>query len=259
MRPLRLLALLLLAALAAAQPQQQEPSSSFRSLADAAAAAAQQPAQPTSPPPFRSPADAVASLPNLSLLVAAVDAAGLTAQFSSEDLPATIFAPTNAAMERAIKSLSSNGDGDTSTATTATPTPPEQLLRANRAVLFDVLRYHVVPGAPVWTLDRLRAADGDGGGAHAGRPPLRLMTLLPGASALEVLSDGTVLVACSSGIVARVVDGDVRAGASVLHVIDEVLIPAGTGGGGSDGLSPYVPPSPSPPPSPAGRVRDGGA
>lgn len=245
MRPLSAILLLVLAALAAAQQQQQEPSSSFRSLADSAAAA-QQPAPPTSPPPFRSPADAVASRRDLSLLVAAVEAAGLTAQFSSADLPATIFAPTNAAMERAIKSLSS-GDGGSA----ATTTPPEQLLRANRAVLFDVLRYHVVPGAPVWTLDRLRAAADDGGGAHAGRPPLRLMTLLPGASALGVgvLSDGTVLVACSSGTVARVLDGDIRAGASILHVIDEVLVPAGA----SDGLAF----APSPSPSPAGRMRDG--
>jgi uncharacterized surface protein with fasciclin (FAS1) repeats len=228
--PATLFLLLLLAGLAAAQQEAQPPTSSS-------------PPSSSSSSSFRSPADAVASRPDLSLLVAAVEAAGLTAQFSSPDLPATIFAPTNGAMERAIKSLSGGGGGDG-------PAAP-QLLRQNRAVLFDVLRYHVVPGAPVWTLDRLRAADGHGS------PPLRLMTLLPGASALEVgasPSDGSVLVVGASGTVARVVDGDVRAGASVLHVIDEVLIPEGAGGGGSDGLAVASPPSPSPSPSPSPRV-----
>jgi uncharacterized surface protein with fasciclin (FAS1) repeats len=184
-----------------------------------AAASAQDPPPPSSPqPPFRSPAEAVASRPDLSLLVAAVEATGLTPQFSSPDLPLTIFAPNNAGLLKAVESLG---------------TTPQQVLAQNRSLLFDTLRFHVVPGAPVWSLERLRAE----------QP--RLITLLPGAEPLEVRKqeNGSVLIGGGLGPTAMIIDGDIYAGKSVIHVIDEVKIP----GTLIDQLVPMTSPSPSPP------------
>ncbi len=202
--------------------------------ASSLAAAAQDPPPPSSPPPpspsppFRSPADAVAARPDLSLLLAAVEATGLSAQLSSPLLPLTIFAPSNAAMLRAAESLGVS---------------PDQMMSAqNRTLLFSVLRFHVVPGAALWSLDRLRKENP------------RLITLLPGAEPLEVraLANGTVLVGGGLGITSMVVEGDIYAGKSVIHVIDEVKLPGQlieALGPPSSSSEPGAPPgAPMPPP-----------
>jgi uncharacterized surface protein with fasciclin (FAS1) repeats len=165
-------------------------------------------APPTAPssPFFSSIADAVASRNDLSLLVQVVEQTGLTQQFASPDLPATIFAPTNGAFLGAAKEL-------------GLPPPKDgrlELPRANSSLLLDILRLHVVPGTPLWSLERLKDE----------RP--RLLTLLPGAEPLEIGVDhegGVTVRAGSSYSTAKVVQGDVYAGQAVIHVIDRVLLP----------------------------------
>ncbi|MEO0564122.1 MAG: fasciclin domain-containing protein [Chloroflexota bacterium] len=74
-----------------------------------------------------SPASLVASDPNLSLLLAAAEAAGLTGALAGD---VTVFAPTNGAFGTLLGELGVTQD---------------QLL-ADRATLTAVLTYHVVPG-----------------------------------------------------------------------------------------------------------------
>lgn len=77
----------------------------------------------------------------------------------------------------------------------------------------QVLSYHVVPSAAV-----LSTALKNG---------QQLTTALTGATPLTVaLADGTVRIKTSAADEgAKVVGADVKAGSSVIHVIDKVLIP----------------------------------
>jgi uncharacterized surface protein with fasciclin (FAS1) repeats len=203
-------------------------------LGGAAAAAASSSSSSSSPPPsFALVAGAVAERSDLSLLVEAVRATGLTRQFASPDLPATIFAPSDAAFLEAGERLGlGSGAGGGSGDGGASARPRLFLPEANRTLLLDILRFHVVPGTPPWSLQRLKDE----------RP--RLLTLLPGAESIEVGNEGGAAGGGGSGggltirssawpastsleaAAARVVEGNVRAGQAVLHIIDRVLLPA---------------------------------
>jgi len=196
------------ASAAAAAPTFPNPAAATASAATVGAAAGAEPsaaAAAPGAPAFPNPAAAVASRPDLSLLVQAVRATGLTANFEDPDLPLTIFAPTNAAFGEAVRSLG--------------VTPEQILAGGDRSLLFDVTRCHVIPGAPVWTVARLRQE----------RP--RLITLLPGAEPLEIgtMPNGAVRINGGIGPTAIVLEkeggGDITAGRSVIHVIDAVLLP----------------------------------
>lgn len=77
--------------------------------------------------------DIVAADPNYSTLVAAVQAAGLVDALADAEAKYTVFAPTNAAFERALQELGISA---------------EELLSADkREVLTDILLYHVAEGA----------------------------------------------------------------------------------------------------------------
>lgn len=172
------------------------------------------PARPT-PAPARRPgrktiAEVVATTPDFSLLLAALEAADLVPAVADRDASLTVFAPTNDAFIRLsrtlglykdnvkpaealayiLKVLTSLGDGD--------PLP----------LLTRILTYHVLPheisthqlaGKTVRTLE--------GGRLHI-RPWLRIVDAAPAVR-----------------MNARIHPGDVAAANGVIHVIDGVLLP----------------------------------
>ncbi|MGK0619960.1 fasciclin domain-containing protein [Meiothermus cerbereus] len=130
-------------------------------------------------------AQIVATNPNFSTLLAAVQAAGLVETLSGEG-PFTVFAPTNAAFAKIPKA-----DLDK--------------LLADKAALTKVLTYHVVAGrvssSQVVTLKEAKTVQGQG-------------------VAIEV-KDGKVILNGNSTVTAV----DIQAKNGVIHVIDTVLLP----------------------------------
>jgi transforming growth factor-beta-induced protein len=144
-------------------------------------------AAPAAPPAGNSYAVAK-TVPSLSTLVAAVDAAGLAATLQGPG-PFTIFAPDNIAFKVA-------GDD-----TVANLLKPE-----NKATLTSILTYHVVPGTYT-AADILKA------------PGHKLKTV-NGKELRFAVSNGKLLV---NG--AGILTADVKTGNGVVHIIDTVLIP----------------------------------
>lgn len=131
-------------------------------------------------------------------LVSAVKAAGLVETLKGPG-PFTVFAPTNASFE-------------------ALPagTVDKLLQPSSKAMLTQVLTYHVVPGK----LDA--AALGkqiDAGGGKA-----RLKTA-SGGTLTAMRAGGGITVTDDKGGVARVTTADVIQSNGVIHVVDKVLLP----------------------------------
>nr|BBN91624.1 astaxanthin-binding pink protein of fasciclin family [Scenedesmus sp. Oki-4N] len=146
---------------------------------------------------------AAASAPQLSTLVAAIQASGLQIP---DDAAWTIFAPTNEAF----------ADDDVREETGLTA---HQLLEpANRDALVQLLSYHVVPAGAV---SSSQLTEGQ-----------VLQTLLEGATLKVDLDedDGRreIEIEATAGDDdgADVVTADIVAGNSIIHVVDDVLIPA---------------------------------
>lgn len=137
--------------------------------------------------------------PDLSTLVAAVQAAGLVEALSNPTTPLTVFAPTNAAFAELIAALG---------------TTAEDLL-ANKDLLTDVLTYHVVPAAAT------AASLTDG----------QILPTLLSNQTLTVNIAGTpptVSIMPMGGEAATVIMPDVMAMdsvGSIVHVINKVLLP----------------------------------
>ncbi len=131
--------------------------------------------------------------PEFSILLAAVQAAdpSIVEALSNPEASLTVFAPTDRAFVALLNGLGLTAD---------------QLL-ANRTLLNNVLRYHVVEG-------RISAA-----AAIEARGNF-VPTLLRGDDLLVSASNGVVYVDSS-----RVITTDVNASNGVIHVIDTVLVP----------------------------------
>jgi uncharacterized surface protein with fasciclin (FAS1) repeats len=129
------------------------------------------------------------ALPDFSILVEAVVAAGLDGALSGPG-PFTVFAPTNAAFANLLAEL-----GVT-----------KQQLLANTALLTEVLTYHVVPG-------RVLKAD-----VPVGAP----ITTLQGDT---FTADATLAITDQRGRTAGIAATDVLASNGVIHVIDKVILP----------------------------------
>ena len=129
------------------------------------------------------------ALPNFSILVEAVVAAGLVDALSAPG-PFTVFAPTNAAFASLLAELGLS---------------KEQLL-ANRPLLTQVLTYHVVPA-------RVLKAD-----VPVGTP----VTTLQGQT---LTVDGTLAINDQRGRKAAITGTDVLTSNGVIHVIDRVILP----------------------------------
>ena len=136
---------------------------------------------------------ATANNPEFSILLAAVQAAdpSILAALSDPDANLTVFAPTDRAFVALLNRLGLRA---------------EQLL-ANRTLLNNVLRYHVVEGR----VSKAAALDAQGN---------FVPTLLPGDDLLVSASNGVLYVDSS-----RVITPDLNVSNGVIHVIDTVLVP----------------------------------
>ena len=133
--------------------------------------------------------DTAVAAGSFTTLAAALTKAGLVDALKGAG-PFTVFAPTDAAFEEALKAL-----GITA----------EQLLA--RDDLADILKYHVVGGAKVMSTD-LKAGEQKVGS-------------LEGSELTVTVAGGKVMVNDAS-----VTAADVDASNGVIHVIDKVLLPA---------------------------------
>ncbi|MDF1728387.1 MAG: fasciclin domain-containing protein [Sulfitobacter sp.] len=141
--------------------------------------------------------------PNLTTLVAAVQAAGLVDTLAGEG-PFTVFAPTNAAFgmlsEESLNAL---------------------MMEENKAQLAQILTCHVV-AAEAFAAD-IGKMIADDGGAHD------VPTV--GGCTLSAYMDGDkVMLRDENGREATVTIADVDQSNGVVHVIDRVLLPAGQAG-----------------------------
>ena len=132
-------------------------------------------------------ADLVTSTEDLSLLAAAVEAAGLGETLATGG-PFTVFAPTNAALTAAVQALGVTVDD----------------LVGDTELLTQILQYHVVEGAVL-------SSDLSAGP----------VTTLLGEAVTISLDDGVMVNA------ANVIEADIEASNGVVHIIDGVLLPLG--------------------------------
>lgn len=131
-------------------------------------------------------------------LVAAVKAAGLVETLQSAG-PFTVFAPTNEAFD-----LLPAG-------TVATVLKPE-----NKAMLVDILTYHVVAGkiSSAELIAMIKAANGTA-----------VLTTVEGKKLKVMMSGKKVAIKDEKGGVAYVTIADVNQSNGVIHVVDHVLLP----------------------------------
>jgi uncharacterized surface protein with fasciclin (FAS1) repeats len=145
-------------------------------------------------------ADIVAGDENFSTLLAAVEAAGLTAALADPEATLTVFAPTNDAFDAAFEALG---------------TTPEELL-ADTETLTAILTYHVL-GEVVSSEDL----------AAAGMEEIPVETLSGEELVVVVGDDGSVSFLDQTATVA---EADVAASNGIIHIIDAVLIPPSLAG-----------------------------
>jgi uncharacterized surface protein with fasciclin (FAS1) repeats len=132
---------------------------------------------------------AIASAPEFSILVEAVVAAGLADALKAPG-PLTVFAPTNAAFADLLAELKIT----------------KAALLADKALLTQVLTYHVVPGLV------LKAQ------VPVGKP----ITTLEGDT---FAVNGKFKITDQAGRISSIVATDVLAKNGVIHVIDKVILP----------------------------------
>ena len=141
--------------------------------------------------------------PNLSTLVAAVQAAGLVDTLASPG-PFTVFAPTDSAFgrisEASLQAL---------------------LQEENKAQLQQILTCHVV-AAEAFSSD-IATMIADDGGAHD-------VKTVGGCTLSAYMEGGSLIVEDENGRKAKVTTADVDQSNGVVHVIDRVLLPAGQAG-----------------------------
>ena len=151
---------------------------------------------PTPEPEEEGEGDSIASVAasesELSILVEAVVAGGLLDAVADPAAELTVFAPINQAFLDLLDAIGAEGLDDIPT-----------------DLLVDVLTYHVVP-AVAFAED---LSDG------------QVLPTLNGAELVVDLTSGVVIDGIGSD--ATVVNADVAAGLSVVHVIDTVLLPFG--------------------------------
>jgi uncharacterized surface protein with fasciclin (FAS1) repeats len=135
-------------------------------------------------------ASAESDEPEFTMLLAAVEGAGLTAALD-ETGPYTVFAPTDAAFVALLEAL--EVDAET--------------LLADTELLTSVLLYHVVPG--VFYAEDVVSFDGE-----------RLATAFWGSSVEIAVSDEGATIDNANIIVT-----DIEASNGVIHVIDAVIVP----------------------------------
>lgn len=128
---------------------------------------------------------------DFSILVEAVQAAGLAGALSNPDANFTILAPTNAAFAQALAETGMT----------------KAQLFANKSLLTKILSYHVINGsAPVYKKDVMPGN----------------VTMLSNDT-LMITPQGTLMD--ENGRTANILKTDIMATNGVVHVIDKVLLP----------------------------------
>lgn len=136
---------------------------------------------------------------SFTVLVDLVTAAGLGDALSGDD-PLTVFAPTDAAFEAAASDLGVTLD------------ELAEVLTGDTDLLTDILLYHVVDGeVPAATVVTL---DGES------------VETLSGESFVVNVDGETVSITDGAGRTVGVIDVDVEASNGVIHVLDNVILPA---------------------------------
>jgi len=142
-------------------------------------------------------ASVASSVEDLSILVEAIVEAGLIDAVAEEEAEFTVFAPTNEAFLSLLDGLGFEGLADI----------PTDLLE-------EVLLYHIVPAVAF-------SSDLSNG---------QVLPTLNGAELVVDLTDGVVIDGVGSD--ATVIEPNVEAGNSVVHVVDTVLLPFVVGADG---------------------------
>ncbi|WP_296176188.1 fasciclin domain-containing protein [uncultured Brevundimonas sp.] len=137
--------------------------------------------------------------PNLTTLVAAVQAAGLATTLQGAG-PFTVFAPDNAAFEKIPAA-----------------TRTSLMEPAQKAALTKILTYHVVPG-------RLTAAD-IAAEAQKGGGTASLTTVQGEKLTIRDAGGGKWAITDAKGGTSTITQADVGQSNGVVHVIDTVLMP----------------------------------
>lgn len=136
--------------------------------------------------------EVIARNANLSLMVAAIDAAGLTGTLANPEAQVTVFAPTNNAINSFLSGVGLTQD---------------EFLR--NALLDDIVRYHVlerrVPAAVLVEADERS-----------------ILTALPDNYIFVDFTDNGDLLLNN---IAAVISVDIPAANGVVHVIDEIILP----------------------------------
>lgn len=137
--------------------------------------------------------------PDFTTLVSAMQTAGMDAAMKGAG-PYTLFAPTNAAFEKAPA------------ARRDFLTTPEGLPELRR-----LLTYHVIPGRldTAELVQRIQA----GGGS------LALTTMQGGVLTAQLRADGAIELTDATGGVSRVVEADMVASNGIIHSVDAVAAP----------------------------------
>ncbi|PNH08030.1 hypothetical protein TSOC_005467 [Tetrabaena socialis] len=138
--------------------------------------------------------EVLSSTPSLALLTAGISATGLVSTLSDPTLNVTLFAPSNEALLGVLTDLGVSLEGLLALGTSLTP----------------VFQYHVVQTA----LNASEIPSGD----------TSLPTLAAGANLTITKSDANITVK-SLGSDANVIQADLIAGGSRIHIIDRVLLP----------------------------------
>uniref|UniRef100_A0A7S0RF88 FAS1 domain-containing protein n=1 Tax=Chlamydomonas leiostraca TaxID=1034604 RepID=A0A7S0RF88_9CHLO len=159
------------------------------------AAASPPPSPSPATPTFASVAAAATAYPQLSSLLAAVQAANLTSTLSDPNLVATVFAPTNSAFDALLAALNTTLAG----------------LAADKEGLAATLMYHLVPGVAARSTQLTNQQSLPT--LLAGR---NLTVSLPGGGAVRIISQLTT---------AKVTAANVSAGKAIVHIVDTVLLP----------------------------------
>jgi uncharacterized surface protein with fasciclin (FAS1) repeats len=142
--------------------------------------------------------DVAAGSSDHTTLVAALQAADLVTTLQSAG-PFTVFAPTNAAIDKLPQGT------------------VETLLKAeNKATLAKILTYHVVAGN--FNAAAVVKAITDAKGSLS-------LTTVSGGILIASLKDGKVILTDENGGVATVIVTDLTANNGVIHVIDTVVLP----------------------------------
>jgi uncharacterized surface protein with fasciclin (FAS1) repeats len=146
-------------------------------------------------PSLSSALTAAATAPQLTTLLAAIKAAGVASALTP-NTTWTILAPTNKAFQTRLAKLNVTADA----------------LLKNKDLLVKILSYHVIPSGAVYS-SQLKNNQ-------------TVATALQGAT-LTVKIYGKNVAFKGPVNKAKVVVADIKAGNSVVHVIDDVLVPPG--------------------------------